>query len=638
MSKQYWAAKPINEIAKEVEKQYEEYQDFCRRSGYRDRQNAAYSAYYNINQDGSIRLTKNDDGVVQIKVNHYRSLIRRLHILVTENKLAFQPRARNSDTKSQIESDLAKGIAEYYSDEKNMHGVLSDAVKGALIELEQFVHAPWDLAEGYELTTDGSQTIKSGDQKFELCGPKDVAKSKSIETPFYIVRKKVNKYDQAALYPDFANEILSSSIEKDHEDAFSSFDEDEDMTHKFILYHARTPAMPFGRHTEIIAGQVLADDELKYDKMPVFRISAGDVMHTVFGDSPAIDLLPLQDALDRLMSATTTNNMNNSVQLLYSSDPNLTTSKLSDGQTLVTASSPPQALNLTGSASENYKMIDLLVSHQQLLSGVNDTARGNPSASLKSGTSLAVMIAQAIQFVSDLQKSYARLASDVGSCLINNIQKFASEEMTAYISGSSRKGYIRKFKAKDLMNVERITVDLGNPLTQSFAGRSELIQTWQQYGIVKDPKQVVSFLRTGELDQTTENEFSDSILIRDENEMLRNGEVPAVLITDNHAEHVVGHKGIMSSPEARQNPLILEAWIKHVSEHIDKMRQVPPDLAAVLSGQPLPPTGAPPPPAPQQPDVNGVNMPSLPGNAPQSVQDNYQQVLNSITEQSEGEF
>lgn len=633
---EYWAAKPVDQIAAAIEDKFDGYKKWGQSTGYFDRITTTYDAFYGLNSNGTLRITRNDKKVAEINVNHFRSLIKRLHILVTENKLQIQPKAKNSDAKSQIESDLAKGIVEYYGDEKNMNGVLSDSVLGALIQMERHVHAPWSVSEGYELSVDGAEVIKSGDQAFETYSPLDVAKSTTAkDSPFFIIRKKVNRYDEAALNPTFKDEILGSTLNQDQYDRSrtQSLDvkqDDEDSCYKFILYHARTPAMPSGRHVEVIAGNVLFDRKLKYDKVPLFTITAGDVLDTVFGDSPAIDLLPLQEGLNALFSGTLTNNLNNSVQLIYSADPNLTLTKLSDGQTLVSAASPPSALNLTGSSSENFKMIDLLISSLQLLSGVNDTARGNPAASLKSGSALTVMVAAAIQYVNALQKNYARISGDVASCLISNIQIFQTEEMTAYITGVSRKGQIKKFKAKDLMNVARVSCDLGNPMTSSFAGRANLIADWQQYGILKDPKQIISFLRTGELDQTTENAFSDAILIREENELIRKGMTPTVLITDNHAEHIVDHKGVMSSPEARENPAVLEAWLAHVQEHIDTMRMVPPDLAAILSGQPLPPVQPASPANPAQPEVNGVNMPNVPPNSPQSVQENFQQTLNAV--------
>ena len=626
----YWAQAEIAEIAAKIEEKYEEYKQWMTTTGYSDRIQASYNRFYGFDNEGTLRITRDDNEVAQISVNHFKSLLKRLHVLCTENKVAYQPRAKSSDTKSQVESDLAKGIVEYYSDEKQMSATLSEAVLTALIMLESWVHCEWSLSEGYELTTDGQQIIKTGDQTFKAYSPFDVARSTTdISSPWVILRQKVNKYDEATLHPEFEAEILASSVAYDITDLnyqSTQTNQDDDYTYKYILYHARTPAMPYGRHTEIIANQVVADDQLKYEKLPLFNLKAGSVLSTSFADSPSIDLLPLQEALNAILSGTLTNNLNNTVQLIYSADPNLVTRKLSDGQTLVTSTTPPQALNLTGSSAENYKMIDLLVQHQQLLSGVNDIARGAGNPSVKTSGGQALYIATALQFISDLQKNYAALASEVATCLVSNIQKFASEEMTAYITGSSKKGQIKKFKAQDLMDIERISVDLGNPLTQSLAGRRELLTDMMQMGAVKDPRVIISFLATGNLDQATEDEFSDALLIRDENEQIKRGEKPQALIFDNHSEHIVNHKKVFSSPEARNNPQLLENGLAHIQSHIDLMKQVPPELAAALSGQPLPPPKPMPAAPPVQGQVQGQNMPNIPQQAPEQTQQAYQQM------------
>jgi hypothetical protein len=644
MQTEYWAHAPIEKIADEVVAKFKNYKTWLRTSGYGDKIRKAYQAYYVIKNEGAFEIRRDKSEIDRISVNHYKSLIKRIHIMVTENKLAFQPRAKNSDSKSQIEADLAKGICEFYGDEKKMNEILSRAVLGSLIMFEQFIHTPWDQAEGYELSVDGEKIIKSGDQTFQLYSPLDVARNTSVDkSSWYIVREKVNKYDLATLYPEFADEIKSTSLDRDEfelgffENEFRRTNlnmiDDHDMVYKYHLYHARTPSVESGRYTIICANQVLSDGPLIYDKVPVYRLQAGTVLETPFSESVAIDLLPLQQGLDAVFSAVTTNSLNNAKQLIYCPDPNLDYFDLQDGQTAVIATQPPIGLNLSATSPETHKLIDMFVSHSQLLSGINESARGNPGGNLKSGTSLAVMLAQAIQYVNDVQKNYAQVASDVATALVSNIQKFASEEMVAYISGTSRKGSIKKFKAEDIMDVERITVDLGSPLVQTLAGRNEIAQQFLQYGLVKDPKQLVSFLRTGELDQTTESLFSDAMLIREENEQIKKGVKPTVLILDNHMEHILEHKTIFSSPEARLDETITKAGLAHIQEHIDWMRKTPPDLAAVVTGQPLPAPQAPDQSQSPQPTVQGARMPSMPPGTPDQVAANYEQALQGMPQQ-----
>lgn len=643
MTTEYWALAPIDKISNEVQAKFSDYKTWLRTCGYGLKIRRAYETYYGFNRAGSLGIERDFDETDRISVNHYRSLIKRIHIMVTENKLAFQPRAKNSDSKSLIEADLARGIVEYYGDEKHMNQLFSDAVLGSIIMLEQFIHCPWDQSEGYELSVDGERIIKTGDQAFQLYSAFNVARNTTEDkTNWYIIREKCNKYDLASLFPDFAQEILNDSIKRDIDDwdlnwirpnfQFNTIRmiDDQDYVYKYHLYHARTPACEQGRHTIICADQVLSDGPLHYDKVPVFRLKAGSVLDSCLADSPATDLLSMQQGLDSLFSALTTNALNNAKQMIYCQDQNLKTLPIDNGQTLVVASAPPVGINLSANSADSYKLVDMYVQHQQLLSGVNDSSRGNPQASLKSGNSIALMLAQAIQYVNDIQKSYAQTASDVATCLINNIQKFANEEMIAYITGTNRKGFIKKFTAKDIMNIERVTVDLGSPITQTLAGRHELVQQFLQYQVIKDPKQIVSFLRTGELDQTTDSLFSDAMLIKEENEQIKKGEKPVCLILDNHQEHILEHKTIFSSPEARQNPAITEVGLAHIQEHIQFMRDMPPDLAAVITGQPLPPEA---PPAPSQdmlPEVQGVNVPGLPPKTPEQVAQNYQQILEAI--------
>lgn len=651
MRTDYWAKAPIEEIADEITSKFKDYKKWLETTGYGKRIKATYRAFYAMNEDGTLNIVRDSNDIARINVNHLRSLIKRLHIMVTENKLGFQPRAKNSDSKSQTESDLGRGVCEYYNDEKKMNAKLREAVLGALIMFEQHIHCPWDLSEGYELTADNETIVKTGDQRYEVYSAFDVAKNTESETSnWFVIRQKVNKYDLAAMNPDYAEDIIGSGLD------FDSFELDmigdakteaqsDDYTHKYILYHARTPSMPIGREVEICATHVLKDSGcevddigLLYDRMPVVTLTAGSVLQTCFGDSPAIDLLPLHESLNALWSAVTTNGLNNAVQMIYCPDENLKIRKLENGQTLLSATVPPIGLNLSNTSPDTFKLMDMFLSNEQLLSGVNDTARGNPSSNLKSGASLAIIMAQAIQYVSDLQSSYAAAAGDVATMTINNMQRFASEEMTAYVTGVSRKGQIKKFRAQDIMNIERVTVDLGNPLMQSMAGKRELIAEWTQHGVMKDPKQIVSFLRTGEVDQVTEDLFSDSIYIRDENELLRRGINPKVWLLDRHVEHILAHTAVNSSPEAREDDAIATALNAHIEDHIYWMRKVPPDLAAVLMGQPLPPAQGPmSTPGGEgpggKPNISGARMPSMPEGTPAEVEGNYSEMLEAMPQE-----
>lgn len=639
-----WAAVPIEEIADEITAKYDDYLKFISDTGYLDKFRASYQRYYNIDQDGAYRVSVNPDGsMARVTINHYKNLLKRLHILVTQSKVNFIPRARNSDVKSQIEADLAKGILEYYADEKGMDRMFARAVETALVCLEAFVHCPWNLHKGYELTTDeNGKVIHTGDQDFEVFTALEVARNLQVaDSEFYIVRAKRNKWDLAALHPEFADAISSATTEHSIEDRYLlrpiEAMYDADLVDVYYLYHTDCPALPDGRFTVVCNDQVLADGPLGYKRPPVFRLSAGDVIGAIQGDSPSVDMLAIQEVINALTSAMVTNNLTFAKQLVWSPDPNMTVNTLSEGLAFVNSAVKPEALQLTGSSPETAKMVESLERQMQLLSGINDTARGNPESNLKSGNSLALMLAQAIQFVSDLQKNYSQLASDVGTCVINNMQKFAKGEMLVVVGGQSRKSYVKQFKAEEMINVDRVSVDLGNPLAQTVAGRYELVQQWMQYGLIKSPVQVAEFMKSGQVDSLIEDQFKDQMLVREENQNLKEGKQVLALVTDDHGYHIQEHRKLLSDPDTRIDPNLVQSVLGHIQEHIELRKTMDPDLAAILNQPPLPsqqmaPAGpgpmGPPPEAQAGPMPPEANLPNVPPGTPPEAAADYAQATN----------
>jgi hypothetical protein len=248
------------------------------------------------------------------------------------------------------------------------------------------------------------------------------------------------------------------------------------------------------------------------------------------------------------------------------------------------------------------------------------------------------MLSIAVQHVDSTQKAYAAAAGKIASIVVSNLQQFAKEPRLVEIGGLSRKSSVKSFTSKDLEGIIRVQCDIGNPLTQNMAGRMELVNNMMQMGVLKDPVKITEFMRTGQTDSLTEDTFRDTVLIRSENEMMMRGELPIVLNTDNHPQHILDHKEIASDPEIRNNPELMAVLNQHQLMHIEAMKSLDPDLSAILGLQPLPSQqmalNAP----PGDPNIPGndpnqmplpaepgqlpteQNLPSLPNNTPQEFQ------------------
>jgi hypothetical protein len=662
MKREYWARAPRDHIAAEIQAKFELYQNWLDASGYSEMIQTLYNAFYVFDKGGfGVKLSK-DKRSAKIKVNHFKNLIERLHTMTTQAKLAYVPRARNSDAESQVQADLARGLIEYYNDEKNLGASLSEAVLTALVMLEAFILADWDEQAGEEEAV-GGMGVKQGDQAYSVYDAYDVARhTQARKSQWYIVRQFVNRFDEAARIRERAmidpslgdpdelyDKVLSSGSsysESPYDRIETPFDgaiqDEEDVVEKLILYHGRTSSLPTGRHTEIIGDVVLIDQAMEYKTLPVVRLSCSQILKTIGGDSPATSLLSVQQAIDALYSAVVTNNLNHAKQNVWSKT-RLQVHPISEGQNNIVSPEKPEALQLTASAKETYSLIDTLQTQEQLLSGVNSTVRGSPEKAVDTAAGQALMLAQAVQFVDSLQQAYARAASEVATITIHNIQKFASEEMVAYIGGITRASYARTFKSDDINRVDRISVDIGNPLTQNISGRYTILSDLIKMGAVKDINKVNEFLRTGQIDSITEDQFQDGILIRQENEKLRKGENPPVLMTDLHPNHILKHKEVANDPAVRADPVLFEAVRAHLQLHIDLQRTMDPDLAAILGLPPLPsqqmammppppgaggPPGAPGEPPPEQ-LPGAVSAPGLPPGTPPETQASFDQYLQT---------
>lgn len=281
-----------------------------------------------------------------------------------------------------------------------------------------------------------------------------------------------------------------------------------------------------------------------------------------------------------------------------------------------------ERMDLLGTAPEVFNFANFLVSQAELISGVNQISRGNAPATL-SGTAMALIQQQAIQFSSGVQVGLNILSECVGTALLELLQTFAVVPRVAMIAGKSKRQFMRTFKGDDLKGISRVFIDSANPLTKTSAGRVEIAnQLLQAQNMIKTPEQYISVLTTGNLEPLYEHENSANMLMRAENEWLMDGKPCTAVMTDDDAIHVLEHSTVLNSPEARENMNILQVTLDHIQQHIQQAKTKDPALAMMLKqasfAQAQPPPGPPPMGAPQ-------------GQGPVPVMENQ----NPITQQAE---
>jgi hypothetical protein len=184
------------------------------------------------------------------------------------------------------------------------------------------------------------------------------------------------------------------------------------------------------------------------------------------------------------------------------------------------------------------------------------------------------------------------------------LKQYATVPRVATIVGKMNTPYMKEFKGDDLENVNRVIVDMGNPLSKTTAGKIQIADTLLQYGFVKNPDMYFSVLQNGRLDSIMDPVQRQLMLIAMENEQMSDGINPPVLMTDNHAMHIQEHKQLLDSPEARNNSDLVVVVLAHIQEHIRQLQTGDPNLFQILGIQGLPPAQSP----QGQPPISAVNQ------------------------------
>ena len=171
---------------------------------------------------------------------------------------------------------------------------------------------------------------------------------------------------------------------------------------------------------------------------------------------------------------------------------------------------------------------------------------------------MALMASMSIQYMSGLQRSYTQLIEGIGTGLINILKDYASVPRVAAIVGKTNRSEMKEFTGDDLSNVNRVMVDIGNPLARTTAGKVEMAEQMLQMGVIKTPEQYFTVMNTGKLESMTEDTQSELLLIKAENERLVEDAKVIAVATDQHALHIKEHRAVLADPELRFNPELVE--------------------------------------------------------------------------------
>lgn len=451
-----------------------------------------------------------------------------------------------------------------------------------------------------------------GAPKFLAIPPEDLIRDPDLESTDWSwvgVRRQANRWDLAAQFPESADVIRADVTNRKRDLGLRrtrSHESDSDQVEIVEFYFRKSSALPDGRWVLLVGETVVHDGPNPYRTLPVHAMVPGHEFQEPYGYGASMDLLAVQQIRDGVASCIVSNIAALGIQKVWSPD-DVETYDLGQGLLHVKTGVKPEGLKLLEDTRTQHEALDWLRQEGELGSGINATTRGEPPSNVKSGVSQAFAHSMSIQANAPVQWAWASMLQSAATGLIQLYQDFAQTPRLIEIAGKGKAYQAHQFTADDIATIRSVSVNLGNPMMRTTAGRTEVAQMFFDKVVegrpVITPQQFFTLIETGRLDEITESAEAFRLLIASENEKLRTGTddqgAPIeVLVSkyDRHPEHIVEHLAILADPMIRYDQGIVGRVFMQVEAHRywwHYLAQFEPDSLAALGMPPPPPPTTP---------------------------------------------
>lgn len=635
-SKTYWASLPLEEFLPEAFQRIDRYYDHVRQRGWlalwRAMHKAAYAGWWS---GGRLNEAGDNGKFTVMEANELGNLKTHVLNLITGQKSQPEAQARSLDSSAQQQTIIAQSLAETVGDKLHFDRKRQDVNEMGLLYGEGWSIPLWDFEAGdvYAAEMDEAGNViphYEGEQQLSAAHPLDVirdsTRTEAGDDDWIILRRPVSRYDRLAQYPELADKLAGvPSYEQETQEGkrprllapwavtgTTGMAGDSDQIVEYVFMHRKTRAMPQGRLVHFFSDDVASYDvPLPYREIPLKRWSASDVPGTIFGYTMFFDVLAPQQALNMGVSAITTRMSNFSVPTLWGPDGcKLQLTQLGQGlATLEGGSVKPEMLDFASIPPELNTFVKMLRDFMATYTGINSVARGQAEGGVTAASALALLEARAIQFVMLAQKADIQWQRDTYNQILQNFQDFGDAEFVVRVAGEGNRSRAERFTKHDIAEVESFTINVGNPLQSTTAGRMQIVEGAKQLNIPMTMEQYWQVLSTGRLDAVTEGPQKELELIRAENEAISKGKQPPALINHKHPLHIQEHLIPLADPDLDPNGPIAAAGLAHIQEHEQLWQQATVERPALLMAVGIPPAPLPPPPPMMDPSMAGPPAP-----------------------------
>lgn len=653
---EYWFTRPAEEVAGYLEGNHQNIYTYGTNpisQAWLRNAIAYYSAVLEPSDwNTSLQFQGEQGELVKMVVPQARSLTRQMVSLVCKQRLAFNCIAESMGSDVAAETKIGNALSVQIVEQQKLDAKGERFCEQAAFLGMSFLKATWRTDRGQPYAVNAPHVTgvpgqhDNGDSKAEQ-NTDEPAKPKieydgDLEIGVYSVyevyfdsrledwdqndwaevRTVKNRWDLICQFPHLHDVILALPkivTNSDYHTGQRLSISQDDTVYVYEAYHKPTPVLPAGRMVVYSDSRTIYyDGSNPYDCIPIIPMKPEPIIGNGYGYPKFSDLLPLQEMLDHSLSAIATNQAACAVQqIACPRDADISVQDINGLNFILftpqntKGGGLPVPLQLTQSAPETFKFADVLMRHMLDISNINSAIRGQPPSGVTSGTAIATLTANALEFLNSFSKAYTMAMEQVMTLSIKCYQKFAKTPHLLLIEGKNSQAFQKTFTGDHIKAIQRVKITVGNPLMQTLAGRIDTAEKLLNTGLIKSPREYLSILDGQPLEQLDKVELSTNDLIQSENDQLMEGQKVLTLITDDHVGHMREHLCLLNDPMLRKNGQNVQIITDHILEHsqmLDQLQVQNPRLLAILQTGQM--TQIPPPPPP------GAMPPAPPGGGP----------------------
>lgn len=645
LNSKYFATLEGQELVTALKGRWKQWTDYALASGFAYLWRRSQAGLYGMGERGYSALELNKHGaqgqLTKIRLNHYGNLGQHFYSLLMGDGIAFDPMAGGEKWQDDESARKARGLLDNW---------LSEGMEAALHEAETYgtfcgmgwTATDWDAHKGEPVIPDVEEAappvegappseppkpVMSGAIRRNAYAPWQVAFDPDVRRPteveWVILKRHVNRWALAERFPEHREKIIGAGNNTSEAVEFrgawvpNNIRESRDRLALFEFRHEDNEACPGGRQVLYLEGlnEPLMADVLPFSSICVRRFAPMDIADSAFGFTPLWWLLAPQQAVDMLKSIDVSQHRAFGTPIIMAPmGSNVSYQSLRTGQAIVeyTPGLKPELASFNGATETSGKLANDYVGEMETLIGVNSVNRGNPQASLESGSSLALVQATAVQFVKPFDKKKRTFEEGVAEDHLAIFTAFATTPREVPIAGQGGIQRAEQISGEDVAGVGKVRVVGGNPLMRTLAGKVQVADNMVKMGLIKDAAAYLRVLETGDLGKFMEPENRARSLIDAENEMLLRADwkrgpdgkplmqpvagpdgmpaigpdgqplmepvldearLPVVAPTDDPQLHAHHHKPIWDNPLVRHNAAVRKALINHLEEHVRMWRE-----------------------------------------------------------------